>query len=92
MPIMAESKDQVFVDEQEIILHLQWVWWASKQKARAHVTSRLGNYSALRGAGMFSLYPAFTSSLVYSTYKSSTQQNAALTGQDRQGYVQLKVC
>ena len=55
MPIMAESKDQVFVDEQEIILHLRWVWRASKQKARAHVTSRLGNYSTLRGAGMFSL-------------------------------------
>ena len=38
---------------------------------------------------MFSLEPAFTSSLVYSTYKSSTQQNATLTGQDRQGDVQL---
>ena len=41
---------------------------------------------------MFSLEPAFTSSLVYSTYKSSTQQNATLTGQDRQGDVQLKLC
>ena len=43
MPVMAESKGQVFVDEQEIILQLRWVWRASKQKARAHVTSRLAN-------------------------------------------------
>lgn len=43
MPVMAESKGQVFVDEQEIILQLRRVWRASKQKARAHVTSRLAN-------------------------------------------------
>jgi len=45
MPVMAESKGQVFVDEQEIILQLRWVWGASEQKARAHVTSRLANHN-----------------------------------------------
>ena len=32
------------------------------------------------------------SSLVDSTYNCKTQVNATLTGQERQGYVQLKVC
>ena len=30
-------------------------------------------------------------SLVDSTYNCKTQQNATLTGQERQGYIQLKV-
>ena len=44
-----------------------------------------------RGDGPFVLWPAFNSSLVDSTYNCKTQQNATLTGQERQGYVQLKV-
>ena len=53
-------------------------------------------YSASRGGawpqdGPFSLQPAFNSSLVDSTYDCKTRQNVTLTGQERQGDVQLKV-
>lgn len=50
MPVMAESKGQVFVDEQEIILLFYYfiiiaIWSRSVDYSR--------NYSTLRGAGMF---------------------------------------
>ena len=44
-----------------------------------------------RGDGAFVLQPAFNSSLVDTTYNCKAQQNATLTGQERQGKVQLKV-
>ena len=50
-------------------------------------------YSASRGGAWdspFVLLPAFNSSLVDSTYDCKTRQNASLTGQERQGGVQLK--
>ena len=46
------------------------------------------------GDGPFVLKPASqpaSQSLVDSTYNCKTQQNATLTGQERQGYIQLKV-
>ena len=52
-------------------------------------------YSASRGGGwdgQFVLSPAFNSSLLDITYDLKTRQNTTLTGQERQGGVQLKVC
>ena len=42
-----------------------------------------------RGDGPFSLQPAFNSSLVDSNYDCKIRQNATLTGQERQGDVQM---
>ena len=101
---MAERKGQVFVDERAIIGQLRWVWEASEQEAGAHFTCKLVDGNLERICRLFSnlqrfawrwsffFFAAFNSSLVDSTYECKTEQNATLTGQDRQGDLQLKVC
>ena len=97
----------MFVDERKIVVQLRWFLWSQRARSRSirylqisrwqfgADSSIIVKFIALRvkarGDGPFVLLPAFNSSLVDSTYDCKTQQNAALTGHERKGDVQLKV-
>ena len=74
---MAERKGQVFVDERAIIVLLRLV--LRSQRARSRSTRYLQISRWQFGAEFFFFF-------------GMTQQNATLTGQERQRDVQLKVC
>ena len=100
-------RSTVFVDGRAIIVQLRWVLWSQRARSRStrYLQIRrwqLGTDSSIilkfiavrveaRGDGPLSLWPAFNSSLVDSAYDCKIRQNATLTGQERQGDVQLKV-
>ena len=54
-------------------------------------TRQLQIYSASSGDDPFSLWPAFTLYLVQNLQVQNSTYNATLTGQDRQGDIQLKI-
>ena len=97
----------MFVDERAIIVQLRCVLWSKRARNRSTRYLQISRWQfgadssiilefiALRlkahRDGPFVLKPAFNSSLVDSTYSCKTQQNATLTGQEEEGYVQLKV-
>ena len=94
---MAERKGQVFVDERAIIVLLRLV--LRSQRARSRSTRYL-QISRWQFGGELSVIRKFIAvraemvcfSFFFFFFFGMTQQNATLTGQERQRDVQLKVC
>ena len=96
---MAERKGQVFVDERAIIVLLRWVLRSQRARSRSTRYLQISRWQfgeelsvilkfiavrvKARGDGLFFFCFFFF---------GMTQQNATLTGQERQRDVQLKVC
>ena len=94
---MAERKGQVFVDERAIIVLLRLV--LRSQRARSRSTRYL-QISRWQFGAELSVIRKFIAvrvemvcfSFLFFFFFGMTQQNATLTGQERQRDVQLKVC
>ena len=96
--VMAECNSQGFVDERAIIVHLQWGLWS--QRTRSRITRYLqisrwqfgGESSAILKFMAVRVEARRDGLFFFFFFLAMTQQNATLTGQERQRDFQLKVC
>ena len=94
---MAERKGQVFVDERVIIVLLRLVLRSQRARSRSTRYLQISRWQFGAELSVIRKFIAVRVEMVCFSFSfffffGMTQQNATLTGQERQRDVQLKVC
>ena len=93
---MAERKGQVFVDERAIIVLLRLVLRSQRARSRSTRYLQISRWQFGAELSVIRKFIAVRVEMVcfpfFFFFFGMTQQNATLTGQERQRDVQLKVC
>ena len=94
---MAERKGQVFVDERAIIVLLRLVLRSQRARSRSTRYLQISRWQFGAELSVIRKFIAVRAEMVcfsffFFLFFGMTQQNATLTGQERQRDVQLKVC
>ena len=94
---MAERKGQVFVDERAIIVLLRLVLRSQRARSRSTRYLQISRWQFGAELSVIRKFIAVRAEMVcfsffFLFFFGMTQQNATLTGQERQRDVQLKVC
>ena len=94
---MAERKGQVFVDERAIIVLLRLVLRSQRARSRSTRYLQISRWQFGAELSVIRKFIAVRVEMVCFSFFlffffGMTQQNATLTGQERQRDVQLKVC